>query len=217
MDSVGGDFDRRPFQQSCDMKSTASAAKSAKSTGTPGDFTPAAEPDQWLADYGDSLFRFAVLRLNCVHLAEDLVQETFVKAFRGFDRFRHDSSVRSWLFQILKNEIASHFRSAATRRVVDLDSSEVTPIEELLGSEISTEQFKTATERDEFWRMAQICFEKVPEHLLETFLQRLANPDQTVDQLCHQLGITATNFHVRMFRTRLLLRRCIEKSWINVE
>ena len=176
----------------------------------------AADPEQWLEAYGDAMFRFAVLRLKSVHLAEDLVQETFVKAFRNFSKFRGESSVRTWLFQILRNEISSHFRSASTRKSVDVDSSEAIPIAELLCSEMSAKQFHTATERDEFWEMAQRCFDKVPEHLLETFLQRLANPEQTIEQLSEQIGIETSNFHVRLFRTRLLLRRCVENSWLNV-
>ncbi len=44
--------------------------------------------------------------------SEDLVQETFVRAFRGIGRFRGDSTFRTWLHRIAVNVIRSH----ATRR-----------------------------------------------------------------------------------------------------
>ena len=183
----------------------------------PSDFNGAAvaDPQRWLENYGDALFRFASLRLHNEHLAEDMVQETLVKAFRGYEKFRHESSERTWLFQILRNEINSHFRSAATRLVVSESSTEAVPMAELLCPHVSVKQFQSAVEKEEFWNMIQRCFAKIPNHLLETFLFRLANPDDKVEQLCEQLGINVSNFSVRLFRTRLLLRKCLESSWFN--
>ena len=174
---------------------------------------PTADPERWLENYGDELFRFARLRLHNEHLAEDLVQETLVKAFRAYEKFRHESSERTWLFQILRNEINSHFRSAATRRVVGESAAESIPMSELICPHISVKQFQSTVEREEFWGMIQQCFAKIPDHLLETFLFRLANPEGNVEQLSEQIGISVSNFSVRLFRTRLLLRKCLESTW----
>ena len=48
--------------------------------------------------------------------AEDAVQETLIAALAGFraGSFRHESSVETWLYRILRNKVADHFR-AATR------------------------------------------------------------------------------------------------------
>ena len=51
----------------------------------------------------DSLYR-AALRLTRVPAdAEDLVQETYLKAFRAVDRFEPGTNLRAWLFTILHN------------------------------------------------------------------------------------------------------------------
>ena len=51
----------------------------------------------------DSLYR-AALRLTRVPAdAEDLVQETYLKAFRSADRFQPGTNLRAWLFTILHN------------------------------------------------------------------------------------------------------------------
>ena len=47
-----------------------------------------AAPACWLDEHGDYLFRFASLRVQDVHVAEELVQETLVKGIQGFARFR---------------------------------------------------------------------------------------------------------------------------------
>ncbi|MBT5872169.1 MAG: sigma-70 family RNA polymerase sigma factor [Candidatus Latescibacteria bacterium] len=58
----------------------------------------------------DALFNSAVRMTGNVADAEDLVQETFLKAFRFFARFRKDSNCLAWLFKIMKNSYINRFR-----------------------------------------------------------------------------------------------------------
>ena len=50
------------------------------------------------------------MRVRKPEVAEDLVQETFLAAVRGYEKFGRRSSERSWLVGILKNKIVDHFR-----------------------------------------------------------------------------------------------------------
>ena len=175
-----------------------------------------AQPEEWLDQHGDALFKFAMLRVGKTHLAEDLVQETLIKGMKGFESFRGDASVRTWLFQILRNEISSYFRSAKRSARKELSASDSFEDNDLLHPLVSTQKFQTIVERDEFWAVIQTCFERIPDHLLDSFLVRLANPDEKIDILCNQLGINASNFSVRLFRARLMLRKCLESNWFNV-
>src|SRR3954451_17998977 len=69
----------------------------------------------------DSLYR-AALRLTRVPAdAEDLVQETYLKAFRAADRFQPGTNLRAWLFTILHNTARNRARDRA-RDPVDIDS-----------------------------------------------------------------------------------------------
>ncbi len=51
--------------------------------------------------------------------AEDLVQETFLKAYRGFDGFEEGSNVRAWLYRILTNTFINNYRAAKRRPDVE--------------------------------------------------------------------------------------------------
>ena len=72
----------------------------------------------------DSLYR-AALRLTRVPAdAEDLVQDTYLKAFRAADRFEPGTNLRAWLFTILHNTARNRVRDRA-RDTVSVDSEVV--------------------------------------------------------------------------------------------
>jgi RNA polymerase sigma-70 factor (ECF subfamily) len=72
----------------------------------------------------DSLYRTA-LRLTRVPAdAEDLVQDTYLKAFRAADSFEPGTNLRAWLFTILHNSARNRFRDRA-RDAVTIDSETV--------------------------------------------------------------------------------------------
>jgi RNA polymerase sigma-70 factor, ECF subfamily len=72
----------------------------------------------------DSLYR-AALRLTRVPAdAEDLVQETYLKAFRAVDRFEPGTNLRAWLFTILHNTALNRARDRS-RDTVAVDSEVV--------------------------------------------------------------------------------------------
>src|SRR6201991_456720 len=72
----------------------------------------------------DSLYRTA-LRLTRVPAdAEDLVQDTYLKAFRAADSFEPGTNLRAWLFTILHNSARNRVRDKA-RDTVTVDSETV--------------------------------------------------------------------------------------------
>lgn len=63
----------------------------------------------------DIAFRTAVLICADAHDAEEAVQDGFVKALRGLDRFRDGAPLRPWLLAIVANEARNRRRSAGRR------------------------------------------------------------------------------------------------------
>jgi RNA polymerase sigma-70 factor, ECF subfamily len=77
----------------------------------------------------DQLYRAALRYTRRPADAEDLVQETMVKAYSGFHRFADGTNVRAWLFRIMTNAWISSYRSAQRRpdEVLAADVAEVWP------------------------------------------------------------------------------------------
>ncbi len=58
----------------------------------------------------NALFNFALRMTGNPDEADDLVQETFLKAFRFFDKFEKGTNCKAWLFRILKNSYINDYR-----------------------------------------------------------------------------------------------------------
>lgn len=71
------------------------------------------DPTEWVDLYGDLLMSYAVARLRKQDLAEDMVQETFLAAWKRRQEFEQRSKFSTWLIAILRNKIADHFRGGS--------------------------------------------------------------------------------------------------------
>ena len=79
----------------------------------------------------DSLYNFARWLTQNREDAEDLVQETYVKALKGFESFQLGTNFRGWIFQILRNTFLSSRSRLEMRMTVPLsseDDSRVQPV-----------------------------------------------------------------------------------------
>ena len=63
----------------------------------------------------DALYRTALRLSRNPQDAEDLVQETYLNAFRSLDRFEEGTNLRAWLFRILNNAFISQYRRRKRR------------------------------------------------------------------------------------------------------
>jgi RNA polymerase sigma-70 factor (ECF subfamily) len=77
------------------------------------------EPESWVDQYGDSLYRFALARIKDPSIAEDLVQETFLAALGARKNFKGRSTARTWLIAILKHKIVDHIRKKTREQDTD--------------------------------------------------------------------------------------------------
>ena len=82
------------------------------------------------SEYLDGLYSYAVVLSRNRTEAEDLVQETCLRALRAIERLRPDSNIKSWLFTILRNIWLNQLRqSRAFPQVPDIDLGENSAIE----------------------------------------------------------------------------------------
>ncbi len=178
------------------------------------------EPETWVDQHGDSLFRFTVARLQDPDTASDLVQETFLAALRLRDTYAGRSSVRTWLIAILKNKIADCLRKIGREQRSRERNGSGDRTEgmfdgrgrwRLRPSHWGSDPIREF-ERREFWEVLERCLSKVPAHLVDGFLERELE-GLSREAICRELNLTPENLSVRLFRARLLLRRCLETNW----
>jgi RNA polymerase sigma-70 factor (ECF subfamily) len=86
--------------------------------------------DRDVLSHTDALFRAALRMTRDRSAAEDLVQDTLLKAFRAASRFEAGTNLRAWLFTILVNTSRNR-RRASARDIVEIDSQTVETAEPL--------------------------------------------------------------------------------------
>jgi RNA polymerase sigma-70 factor (ECF subfamily) len=96
---------------------------------------PCSHDDQPLAGFEelamplfDSLYNFASWLVHNKSTAEDLVQETYLKALRGFASFQPGTNFRAWMFRILKNTFLSSRSTFGQRMNVEIDAEDDAPV-----------------------------------------------------------------------------------------
>ena len=103
--------------------------------------------DQLVSRHHGRVFRVALGILGDEDAASDAAQETFLKAFRGLEGFRGDSSFKTWLTAIAANEARGVLRKAGRRKELALETigqvpSTEKPADETMEREEDTTQIK---------------------------------------------------------------------------
>lgn len=85
-----------------------------------------------LDEYGNSVLRMCFLYLKDIHLAEDALQDTFIKVYTNYSKFKGDSSEKTWIMRIAINVCKNYLRSSWWKRI-----DESTVLENIPGDETS--------------------------------------------------------------------------------
>ena len=186
-------------------------------------------PENWVDQYGDFLYRFTLSRIKDPSLAEDLVQETFLAALKAKKKFQGRSTTRTWLIAILKHKIVDHIRKQVREQTSDkLESMSNATVNDPVDSSFNDEgdwrirPSKWAIDpmklydQKEFLDVLYNCLGELPERQAEAFMMREIDGFST-EEICKVLNISATNSWVMLYRARMWLRRCLENNWLNTE
>ncbi len=179
------------------------------------------EADSWVNENSDLLFRFALHRVKDEAIAKDLVQDTFMAAWKSQDSFKGDASIKNWLFGILKNKIVDHYRKNAkhkTDQLIDFDRQEESFFNknEHWKKDTRPQYWEPASdselEQNEFYDVLGDCQKRLKEIQQAVFsLKYLDGLDSS--EIVAVLGITESNYWVLMHRAKMQLRSCLEKNW----
>ncbi|MBI4204190.1 MAG: sigma-70 family RNA polymerase sigma factor [Betaproteobacteria bacterium] len=182
-------------------------------------------PDQAaLEQFRGYLLRYALLQLRDQGAAEDVVQETLLAAIEGGGRFSGKSSVKTWLTGILKHKIIDHVRRQSREQPLmaesdDPERSETEAVDALFAADGHWRNFPAnwgdpdrSFENKKFWEVFEMCAKLMPAKTARVFTMREVL-ELSTEEICKELGITATNCWVMLHRARLSLRECLELKW----
>lgn len=154
-----------------------------------------------------------MMSLSCMRNeadAEDVTQETFIKAFRNLRAFRGNSKFSTWLISIALNEAKNRLRRQATLRIVSLDEpqgDDMPAYSAILRDrrELPSEVF----DRDRIRKLLQWAVEMLPEGYRQVFLLRDIE-ELDINETAKILNISTSLVKVRLHRARMRLRRILE-------
>lgn len=132
--------------------------------------------------------------------ARDVVQETYIRAWKAIDRFRGDAQISTWLYRITANAAYTHMGKRRRDRVETLDDSmlEVADERAIVNPEVMAE----ASELHE--RVARALDELPPKLRAIVVLKDVY--DLPHEAIAQELGISVTAAKVRLHRARRKLR-----------
>ena len=151
--------------------------------------------ERLITQYQTSLLRLCYVQLQDQALAEDAVQETFLKAYKGFDSFRGDSSEKTWLTRIAVNTCRDFQRGGWFKHTDRRVTPDMLPIGTV---QPDTEDLDLS-----------LAVMKLPRKMREAILLYYYQ-DMSTEEIAETLGIAQSSVSNRLRRGREKLRKLLE-------
>jgi RNA polymerase sigma-70 factor (ECF subfamily) len=139
--------------------------------------------------------------------AEDVVQQTMLKAWQGLDNFRGESRFATWITRVLMNEVFQSQRKRARMRLEEMESAKLTAVLESgtrwTPRQMSQEQRLLTMERN---RLVHAALRSLPESLRSALLLQFFD-DRSLEEIAAQIDRPVATVKSRRHRARLELRK----------
>ena len=155
--------------------------------------------EQWILSYGDDILRMCFVYLSDMSLAEDAMQDTYLKAWNSMERFeeRNGSTVKTWLIRIAINTCNDYHRSRWFRHV---DRSKVL-------KEISADRIYVVPQE----RALFLALLHLPSKLKQTVLLYYYQ-GMPLQEIADCLSISVSAVHQRLQKAQTLLKSLLERE-----
>jgi RNA polymerase sigma-70 factor (ECF subfamily) len=153
----------------------------------------------------DALYNFALRLTTDPNDAEDLVQDSIVKAFRFFSSYEKGTNAKAWLFRILKNSYINSYRKKSSKPH-EIDYDEVATFYET----IRAERTETSDLEDKMFRELidddiTKALDEIPEDF-RTVVLLCDVEDFTYEEIANMLDVPIGTIRSRLHRGRNLLK-----------
>jgi RNA polymerase sigma-70 factor, ECF subfamily len=164
---------------------------------------PAASFEDLAMPLFDQLYNFAHWLTHDTAEAEDLVQETYVKALRGFASFQAGTNFRAWMYRILRNSFLNSRTGLKT--MVEFDEQD----HETVGSSDATPESLLIDQANQ--QTMQQALGKLPIQFREILLLCEVE-EMSYQEIAETLGIPPGTVMSRLFRARKALREALQSK-----
>jgi len=149
----------------------------------------------------DQLYNFAHWLTQDRDDAEDLVQETFAKALRGFSSYQQGTNFRAWMYRILRNTFLSSRTGRKAMMTVPLEQDEDGPV--VAAVDTQTPEAILIDRSDQ--HLLQESLDELPLHFREILLLCEVE-EMSYQEIAETLGVPIGTVMSRLSRARRALR-----------
>jgi RNA polymerase sigma-70 factor (ECF subfamily) len=154
--------------------------------------------EELVCRYSPRLFHFLRHRLSTNQDIEDLIQDTFLKAFRNIDRYNPEYKFSTWLYTVAMRLAISHYRANKSKDLSSIPNH--TPLDP---EEIVTRKDQS----QKMWTLAKSLHDKQYEVLWLRYME-----DMAVKEIALVMNKTQVQVRVLLHRARLNLGKKLNKS-----
>jgi len=154
--------------------------------------------DKLVGVFHQDMYRYAAWLSRDKAIAEDVVQEALLRAWKSLDALREDSAAKQWLLTIVRRENARYFER---RRLETVDVDNLTPSQEALLAEAPDEQL------DE---LREAIYGLEDDYREPLVLQVLMG--YSTNEIAEQMGLKQGAVLTRLHRARLKLKESVRSE-----
>ena len=152
--------------------------------------------DDIVGVFHQDMYRYAIWLCRDKAIAEDVVQEALLRAWKSLDALRETDAAKPWLLTIVRRENARYFER---KRLETVDVDDLAPSQELLLAEEPDEQLA---------EMREALFELEDDYREPLVLQVLMG--YSTNEIAELMGLKQGAVLTRLHRARLKLKECVQ-------
>tara|TARA_R110002049_G_scaffold272614_5_gene450245 strand:+ start:5531 stop:6049 length:519 start_codon:yes stop_codon:yes gene_type:complete len=152
--------------------------------------------DDIVGVFHQDMYRYAIWLCRDKAIAEDVVQEALLRAWKSLDALREADAAKPWLLTIVRRENARYFER---KRLETVDVDNLAPAQELLLAEEPDEQLA---------EMREALFELEDDYREPLVLQVLMG--YSTSEIAELMGLKQGAVLTRLHRARLKLKECVQ-------
>lgn len=160
------------------------------------------EIEQLVRKYWKDVWNYSYVLTQKHDIADDIAQETFIRAFRSLDSFRSESTVKTWLLKIARNATTNYKRSAFFRKMVLMDNVQ---------NNFAAPSAETAYFDDRFADRIWELVLRLPLKQREVILLN-AHYQMSLADIANLLGLPEGTVKSRLYRARMKLDEWLKEE-----